>query len=149
MLNIVYGLLDARLAVQSPVEPPATPTVSLAYILSRSSGPILILLQQWVGLVDADHIDNNDDPNIQPWADLGISRHSHQKTDGTSPMIWEYEFSPGKMPSFVPRHQRRAIFEMGRSLRLLRQASEGRHPLCSGGWDVAVGWGWTSKTETS
>lgn len=147
MLNIVYGLLDAQLAVQSPVDAPSEVAISLAYILGHSSGPLLTLLQQWVGLLDSDHIDHNDDPESQPWADLGITRSRRRRGDGAS-ISWDYDFSSRKMPSFVPRDQRRPIFEMGRSLRLLREASGGQHPLCSGGWGVDVAWGWTSSPQT-
>ncbi len=128
MLNIVYGLLDAHLAVQSPVDTPSEVAVSLAYILAHSSGPLLTLLQQWVGLLDSDHIDHNGDPEAQPWADLGITRRSRRRTDGSS-VSWEYDFSSRKMPSFVPREPAAANLRDGQILEALARSVRRATPI--------------------
>ena len=52
------------------------------------------------------------------------------------------------MPSFIPRESRRVLFEAGRSLRLLREASGGQHPLCSSSWRLRASWGWADTQKS-
>jgi hypothetical protein len=99
---------------------------------------LLALLHQWVGLANSDAIDNDNEPESQPWTDLGITR----KTIRNEPGKWVYEFSAKRLPGFIPKESRRMLFEAGRSLRLLREASGGQHPLCAGGWGLDAKWSW-------
>lgn len=114
--------------------------------MSRASQPLLSLLHQWVGLAEASTADEDVDPDSQPWADLGItrSRISHNRQQG---LMWDYTFSASKMPRFVPKSDRRILFEAGKSLRLLRDASEGQHPLCAGDWGLTGHWGWGEDSK--
>jgi hypothetical protein len=140
LLTHLHAHLLARLSTSSPAQTRSEPVLALAYLLKTSSQPLLALLHQWVGLSDTSPADEVVDPEAQPWADLGITRHAVPiaKQDPR----WEYTFSSSKMPGFIPKSDRRTLFEAGRSLRLLREASGGRHPLCGGGWDLAGSWGW-------
>lgn len=115
--------------------------LALAFLLSRSSEPFLDLLHQWIGLSDSSSKDEDEDPNSQPWADLGITRTQLPPAEGVD-VRWDYTFSARRMPQFVPRDIRRALFEAGRSLRALREASGGLHPLCRSDWPLRASWGW-------
>jgi hypothetical protein len=129
----------SHLSTASHAQQRGSIVLSLAYILSHASKPFLALLHQWVGLgtSPAEEID----PDAQPWADLGITRESLPLGE-TGELRWGYTFSPRRMPGFVPREMRRTLFEAGRSLRLLREASGGGHPLCWNQWTLQSGWGW-------
>ncbi|KAK4689060.1 hypothetical protein P7C73_g1043, partial [Tremellales sp. Uapishka_1] len=121
--------------------------LSLAYLLSQSSKPFLTLLHQWIGLSSSlNPADDDVDPASQPWADLGITRKPLPPSEGE--LRWEYEFSSRKMPAFIPKEDRRMLFEAGRSLRLLREASGGEHPLCEGSWGLSSSWGWGEEVKS-
>jgi hypothetical protein len=78
---------------------------------------------------------------LQPWLDLGVTRIALASAENGEPR-WGYDFDEKKMPAFIPRESRRGLFEAGKSLRLLREASAGQHPLCAGNWEMKAGWGW-------
>jgi hypothetical protein len=143
LLTHLHAHLLSRISTCSPSQTRSEPVLALAYLLRTSSQPLLALLHQWVGLSDISPADEVIDPDAQPWSDLGITRHAL----GSQETRWEYTFSSSKMPGFIPKADRRTLFEAGRSLRLLREASGGRHPLCAGGWDLAGSWGWGEEKE--
>lgn len=148
ILDRLYAQLLARISTASPAQGQDRTTLALSFIMTRASQPLLTLLHQWVGLADSSTADDNTDPDSQPWADLGITR-SHSSYGGAQRRTWDYSFSASKMPRFVPRSDRRVIFEAGKNLRLLRDASEGRHPLCTSNWDLAGDWGWDQDTRSA
>ena len=115
--------------------------LALAFLVGRASGPFLTLLHQWIGLADSSALDEDADPQSQPWSDLGITR-SQLTTNEAGDARWDYVFSARRMPNFVPTETRRTLFEAGRSLRLLRDASGGLHPLCSSEWGLQAKWIW-------
>lgn len=145
LLTHLHAHLLARMSTSSPAQNRADPVLALAYLLKISSEPLVALLHQWVGLSANSPADENVDPDAQPWSDLGITRHSMPMSKQEP--RWEYTFSSSKMPGFIPKADRRTLFEAGRSLRLLREASGGRHPLCGGGWEVAGSWAWGEEKE--
>lgn len=146
MLTLLHSHLLAQLSTSTDAGKSDGTTLSLAYLLSRASEPFLALLQQWVGLADSARIDDDTDPQSQPWADLGITRTRLPAADGID-VRWDYTFSARRMPAFVPRDARRTLFEAGRSLRALRDASGGLHPLCSTDWHLSANWGWGSSAN--
>jgi hypothetical protein len=131
------------MTTSSPAQRHSTVVLALAYLLSRTSGPLLHLLHQWVGLASSSTIDEDNDETSQPWSDLGITRSLSTIAGGRGQIRWEYTFSASKMPGFIPRPDRRTLFEAGKSLRLLREASEDQHPLCFGEWGLKSDWGWS------
>jgi hypothetical protein len=143
ILTHLHAHLLARISTSSSSQSRSEPVIALAYLLKTSSQPLLAHLHQWVGLSDTSPADEVIDPDAQPWSDLGITRHAL----GGQETRWEYTFSSSKMPGFIPKADRRTLFEAGRSLRLLREASGGRHPLCAGGWGLAGSWGWGEEKE--
>jgi len=145
LLTHLHAHLLARISTSSPAQIHSEPVLALAYLLKTSSQPLLALLHQWVGLSDTSPGDEVIDPEAQPWSDLGITRHTVSAI--AQETRWEYTFSSSKMPGFIPKADRRTLFEAGRSLRLLREASGGRHPLCGGGWDLAGSWGLGEDAE--
>lgn len=141
VLDRLYAQLLARVSTASPAQARNRTTLALAYIMIRASQPLLALLHQWVGLANSSTADEDTDPKSQPWADLGITR-SRASYGGGQAQRWDYTFSASKMPRFVPRSERGVLFEAGKNLRLLRDASEGHHPLCASNWGLAGDWGW-------
>ena len=87
------------------------------------------------------------DSDSQPWVDLGVTRTAVRSSNSAGP-TWTYEFDPKKMPSFIPKESRGTLFEAGRSLRLLRDATDNGHPLCSGNWGLQSGWGWGEERKS-
>lgn len=146
VLDRLYAQLLARISTASPGQSQNRTTLALAFIMTRASQPLLALLHQWVGLSDASTADEDTDTDSQPWADLGITRSPlpYSRDQGRK---WDYSFSASKMPRFVPKSDRRVLFEAGKSLRLLRDASEGRHPLCASNWGLKGDWGWGEDTK--
>ncbi|EIW70720.1 hypothetical protein TREMEDRAFT_28786 [Tremella mesenterica DSM 1558] len=142
LITHVYNHFFAHYSVASPARKHGVMILSLAHLLSYSSGPLLILLHQWVGLTDA--VEDLDHTS-QPWADLGITRTATPGEESG----WEYHFSSRKMPGFIPKDVRRKLFEAGRSLRILREASGGQHPLCSGNWEIKTEWSWGDVADGS
>ncbi|WWD17370.1 hypothetical protein CI109_101811 [Kwoniella shandongensis] len=136
LLTHLYSHLLASLSTCSPSQQRGAVPLALSFLLSRASTPFLSLLHQWVGLIPSTQQDEDQDPTSQPWIDLGITRNA------LSDDRWEYTFSSRKMPGFVPKEMRRTLFEAGRSLRLLREASGGLHPLCAGDWGMEAQWVW-------
>ncbi|WWC89400.1 uncharacterized protein L201_004324 [Kwoniella dendrophila CBS 6074] len=136
LLTHMYNHLLASLSIIASYSHSPS-SLALAFIFSKSVGPFLSLLRAWVGLSGSSAQDDDLDPNSQPWLDLGIIRKA------THSGSLEYTFSSRKMPSFIPKSERRTLFEAGKNLRLLREASNGTHPLCSGDWgiEVSVRWG--------
>jgi len=100
----------------------------------------MALLYAWLGLASSP-ADEDDDSTSQPWADLGVTRSSLPPSADGEPR-WTYDFSSKRMPGFVPKDLRKTLFQAGRSLRLLREASGGQHPLCASTWALKTGWGW-------
>lgn len=147
VLTHLHGHLLARLSASSEAEQQGPVTLALAYLLSRSSQPWLEQLHQWIGLADSSRADGDDDPDAQPWQDLGITRVWLPSGQGSA--RWDYTFSARRMPAFVPRDVRRTLFEAGRSLRALRAASGGLHPLCGTEWPLHASWGWGTDEESS
>ncbi|KAK8864332.1 hypothetical protein IAR55_001579 [Kwoniella newhampshirensis] len=143
LLTQLYSHLLASLSTCSPSQQRSAIPLALAYLLSRASTPFLCLIHQWVGLVPSTPQYEDQDPTSQPWADLGITRKTLPDDR------WEYSFSSRKMPAFIPKETRRTLFEAGRSLRLLRDASGGMHPLCSGDWGVESRWIWGAGATNS
>lgn len=146
VLTHLHAHLLARLSTSSPAQSRSEPVLALAYLLKTASQPLLALLHQWVGLADHSPADEVIDPDAQPWSDLGITRIPMPVSPNQEGR-WEYTFSSSKMPGFIPKADRRTLFEAGRSLRLLREASGGRHPLCGGGWELAGSWRWGEDQE--
>ncbi|KAL1411299.1 hypothetical protein Q8F55_002250 [Vanrija albida] len=146
VLTLLHSHLVAQLSTSTDAGKSDGTTLALAYLLSRASEPFLALLQQWVGLADSSRIDDDEDPQSQPWADLGITRTRLPAADGID-VRWDYTFSARRMPAFVPRDARRTLFEAGRSLRALRDASGGLHPLCATDWHLSANWGWGSSAN--
>ena len=107
----------------------------------------MTLLNQWVGLSDATSIDESAELESQPWADLGITRTGQLTKDGIG-VVWQYDFTGKKMPEFIPKEARRTLFEAGRSLRLLKEASGGQHPLCRGRWGIEARWVWGGQDSS-
>ena len=137
LLTHLYGHLLAHISTTSQ-----SPSALLcAYLLSQTSGPFLSLLHAWLGL-SAAPADEDTDTESQPWLDLGVTRTPASPAENGDAR-WTFDFNAKKMPAFIPRESRRALFEAGRSLRLLREASVGQHPLCMVGWELEAGWGWT------
>ena len=98
------------------------------------------LLYAWLGLASAP-ADEDDDPASQPWADVGVTRSPlSPSADGDA--RWTYDFASRRMPGFIPKDLRKPLFQAGRSLRLLREASGSQHPLCASTWTLQTGWGW-------
>ena len=141
LLTHTFGHLLAHLSTASPKLLHGQTVLALAYLLAHASEPFMLNLHQWVGLAGSSSLDEDTNPNVQPWADLGISRTPLLAHDGMG-VQWQYEFSAKKMPSFIPTECRRTLFEAGRSLRLLRDASGGQHPLCGCDWGIRVKWVW-------
>lgn len=112
----------------------------LAYLLQHSSRPIFALLEQWIGVADSWRTDEDVSEESQPWEDLGITRSPMPPVNGE--LRWDYTFSSRRMPAFIPLDNRRVFFEAGRSLRALRDASSGLHPLCGTDWSIRASWGW-------
>jgi hypothetical protein len=146
VLTHLHAHLLARLTTSSPHQIHSEPLLALAYLLKTASQPLLALLHEWVGLSDRSSADEDTEIEAQPWSDLGITRHKMPVNPNQEPR-WEYTFSSSKMPGFIPKTDRRTLFEAGRSLRLLREASGGRHPLCGGGWELTGTWGWGEQDE--
>lgn len=140
LLTKLHAHFLASLSTSSPTQRHGSAVLALAYLLSRSSAPLLHLLQQWIGLADSSSIDEDTDADSQPWSDLGITRLAIP--DGSDGVRWEYSFSSRRMPGFIPRSDRHTLFEAGKSLRLLREATGGGHPLCFGEWGLKGDWGW-------
>lgn len=92
--------------------------------------------------------DEDLDPASQPWSDLGISRTPTSRAENGDPR-WTFEFSSKRMPAFIPKESRRELFEAGKSLRLLREASGNHHPLCATEWALEIGWGWGEQCVSS
>lgn len=130
-------------ALQNRVSSQLHVTLCLAYLLQASTTPYLELLHQWIGVADSSRADEDVRPESQPWQDLGITR-SLLPANGVH---WEYSFSPRRMPAFIPPDMRRTFFEAGRSLRALREASDGLHPLCWTDWPIKATWGWGEGKE--
>ncbi|BEJ16034.1 hypothetical protein CspHIS471_0506390 [Cutaneotrichosporon sp. HIS471] len=141
VLTHLHAHLVAHLSTATTEQRHSYVVLSLAYLLSHASKPFLDLLHQWIGLEDDSRTEECEDPEAQPWADLGITRKALPPADGYD-VRWEYTFSARRMPAFVPRDDRRTLFEAGRSLRALREASKGLHPLCSIDWPIRASWGW-------
>ncbi|WWD02892.1 hypothetical protein V865_000934 [Kwoniella europaea PYCC6329] len=136
LLSHIYTHLLASFATSSPSFSSSPSTLALAFLFRQSIGPFLTILRAWIGLSDSTTQDEDTDPNSQPWVDLGITRKL------TSGGYWEYTLSSRKMPSFIPKCDRRTFFEAGKNLRLLREASANTHPLCSSNWGVDVTFDW-------
>lgn len=147
VLNNLYAHLLARSSTSSLNQCHDIPTLAVAYILQRTSQPLLALMDQWVGLAEASAADEDTNPDAQPWSNLGITRHGSTPPGSGKKQRWEYTFSASKMPNFVPKSDRHTLFEAGRSLRLLRDASDSQHPLCHGDWGVHGQWGWGEEHE--
>nr|XP_019010892.1 uncharacterized protein I206_04195 [Kwoniella pini CBS 10737]OCF49673.1 hypothetical protein I206_04195 [Kwoniella pini CBS 10737] len=135
LLSHLYNHLLASMSTCASLSPQSPATLALAFLFSESSGPFLKLLKAWVGLSDSSSQDEDTDPNSQPWSDLGIVRTTYRGQ-------WEYTFSSRRMPSFIPKDDRRTVFEAGKNLRLLKEATSGTHPLCSLQWDLDIGLIW-------
>ncbi|GMK55327.1 hypothetical protein CspeluHIS016_0203830 [Cutaneotrichosporon spelunceum] len=146
VLTHLHAHLVAHLSIATAEQQRDSVILSLAYLLSHASKPFLDLLHQWIGLSDDSHVEKYEDPETQPWTDLGITRKPLPAADGYD-VRWEYTFSARRMPAFVPRDDRRTLFEAGRSLRMLREASKGLHPLCSTDWSIRASWGWGRADE--
>ena len=146
LLTHLHSYLLAHLSSSTePIHPPTT--ICLAFLLSQSSGPFLSLLHAWLGLSPSS-ADEDLDEDSQPWADLGITR-SKLPSSESGDLRWSYGFQSRRIPSYVPYDSRWSLFEAGRSLRLLREASGGQHPLCAGCWELKVGWGWGAEEKSS
>lgn len=146
--SLLLTHLHAFLLTRLSTSPASSHTVlAAAYLLSQSSGPFLSLLHGWLGLASV-AADQDTDPHSQPWADMGITRTPASISDNGEPR-WKYEFSSKRMPGFIPKECRRALFEAGKSLRLLREASNNQHPLCTTSWQIEVGWGWGEARPSS
>ncbi|CAK9781582.1 unnamed protein product [Cutaneotrichosporon oleaginosum] len=141
VLSLLHAHLVANLSTASAEQQRGYVVLSLAYLLSHASKPFIDLLHQWIGLANDSRTEECEDPEAQPWADLGITRIPLPPVDGQD-VRWDYTFSARRMPAFVPRNDRRTLFEAGRSLRALREASKGLHPLCSTDWPLRASWGW-------
>ena len=140
LINWIYDRL-IRTSSRARENPTGNESVAtLAFLLQRVSEPYLRLLQQWIGLADASTLDADLIPFAQPWNDLGIERSAG------SDVGWEYRFDPSRTPDFFSDQQKTLLFEAGRSLRTLRAASDGRHPLCSTEWYLPLSW--TSDGES-
>ncbi|ORY34063.1 Spc98 family-domain-containing protein [Naematelia encephala] len=145
LLTHLYSFLLALLSTSSPAQQSDHTSLALAYLLQHSAKPLLDLLHQWVGLTATE---DDADPESQPWADLGITRTKNKKSsDGE--IKWEYTLSARRMPGFIPVESRRVLFEAGRSLRLLRDASASQHPLSSGSWGIVGTWDWGSNAAAT
>lgn len=136
LLTHLYGQFLAILAT-SPSQHHPSP-IALAYILSQASAPFLSLLQSWLGFPGTDEEDQS--PGSQPWADLGITR----KLVGDA---WEYEFSAGRMPGFIPKEARRILYEAGKGLRTLKVATHSLHPLCNIRLAIDIKWTWGNSEK--
>jgi hypothetical protein len=143
MLTHVYNHLARHR--QNPVSSQLHITLCLAYLLQHAATPYLDVLHQWIGVADSSRADEDIRPQSQPWADLGITRSPLPPVDGQ--VRWEYSFSPRRMPAFIPSDMRRTFFDAGRSLRSLRDASDGLHPLCWTDWPIKATWGWGEEKE--
>ncbi|KIR25579.1 hypothetical protein I309_05513 [Cryptococcus deuterogattii LA55] len=137
LLTHLHGQFLAILST-SPSQHHPSP-IALAYILSQASAPFLSLLQSWLGFPGTDEEDQS--PGSQPWADLGISR----KLVGDA---WEYEFSAGRMPGFIPKEARRILYEAGKGLRTLKVATHGLHPLCNIRLAIDIKWTWGDSEKS-
>lgn len=141
LLSHLHALLTAQLSGSAGSS--TSGMLCSAYLLESASRPFLSLLDKWLGLgpVPMSTAEDGEDPYNQPWEDLGITRTI------TSGSRVHFEFSSKMMPTFVPKPLRRGVFEAGKSLRLLKDASQGRHPLCTTTWDIITSWGWVGAQE--
>ncbi|WRT66281.1 uncharacterized protein IL334_003234 [Kwoniella shivajii] len=143
LLSHLYFHLLASLSTSTSQQTPLS--LALAFLFSKSIRPFLTLLHSWVGVSNSAVQDEDIDSNSQPWSDLGITRSSSPGSD-----TWQYSFSSKKMPSFIPKSDRKTLFEAGKNLRLLREASAGGHPLCSGEWGLKAELNWSDgSSDTS
>ncbi|KAL7421665.1 hypothetical protein Q5752_003434 [Cryptotrichosporon argae] len=136
LLTHLHAHLLAHLATCSPTQQHGSVALALAFVLREASVPLFGLLHQWVGLADSSGIDADPDVEAQPWSDIGVTRE--KRDDGN----WEYSFSTRAMPGFIPKDVKKQLLEAGKSLRALRDASDGQHPLCASTWPVKASWGW-------
>jgi len=119
----------------------------MAYLLKQASTSFLILLHQWIGLLDSSPMDEDMSIHHQPWADLGIFRIPLR--GGTrEARSWQYDFTPKMMPGFISKADKRTLFEAGRSLRQLREASDLQHPLCKSDWGIRADWVWGEQRSS-
>jgi hypothetical protein len=146
LLTHLHAHLLAHLSTASSDQARGPVVVALAYLLKRSSRPLVTLLHQWVGLGERALADEDLDIDAQPWADLGITRKAIPAVRNAE-LRWGYTFSPSKMPGFIPKSDRKSLFEAGNSLRLLKEASNGQHPLCGEDWGLQGTWGWGEDAE--
>lgn len=137
LLTHLYGQFMAILSTSASQHHPSA--IAVAYLLSQASAPFLSLLQSWLGFPGIDEEDQS--PGSQPWTDLGISR----KLAGDA---WKYEFSAGRMPGFVPKEARRILYEAGKSLRTLKVATHGLHPLCNIEQAIDIRWTWGDSEKS-
>lgn len=138
ILSNIYTELTASPAVTGP---PSARTVALAFMLQHVSQPFLQLIAAWVGLApESSIVSAAITRRDQPWADLGITEHS---TYIHGRVKVDYTFDHSALPIFVSPEIGQKIFEGGKSLRLLREASPG-HPAADH-WEVPLAWEWQRR----
>ncbi|WVO16224.1 hypothetical protein L204_103895 [Cryptococcus depauperatus] len=139
LLSHLYSHLVSTLAVFPNQHHPVP--IALAYLLGHSTGPFFNLLHSWLGLESLPD-EEYADPTHQPWTDLGITR---QLVGGR----YEYKFSSRLMPAFIPNEAKQILFEAGKSMRILDEASKGQHPLCDNDWGLETKWLWGEEEGRS
>lgn len=135
LLSMLHDTLQYH--IYQSLVPPLLTQITLAWLFDRAMESWWNKWQQWVGVLVHGKLDDDDDE----WDMIGIETRGR---DGAteyivSPMIFAFvEFAgandmmaqlhTAKLPTFLPRSVAVAMFESGRSLRLLKQACP-LHPL--------------------
>ena len=97
-------------------------------VAARVMKPFFGLVETWIGL-------RSEDPSFTELLVDGIGFakldrvESSRKTD-PSPTSFEYKYYPEQIPHFIPPEQGESIYEIGRSLRLLKRFRP-QHPLAN------------------
>ncbi|ORX36749.1 Spc98 family-domain-containing protein [Kockovaella imperatae] len=138
LLNGIYSRLLAHISTSSTI---TEETLALAYLLQECSTPVLSLLHSWLGLSSSDALHEDEDPISQPWTDIGITR---KRLSGGR---WEYDLKLRHMPGFISEETAEEIFNAGKSLRLLREASPD-HPLSHASYSLPVKWKWAESSSS-
>ena len=136
--DILSHLYDALVA-SATSDANSSKTTALAYVLQHTSRPSFQVIAAWVGL-QPDTSNSSTKTYRDAYIDIGITQHT---LDSGSHSKSEYTFDPSLLPSFISPEVGQRIFEGGKSLRLLREASPG-HPAAEH-WDVPFTWKWPDE----
>lgn len=142
LLSHIYNELVANISKSDTVN---NKQIALAYFMRTTSRPLFQLIAAWVGLLP--------EPSALPafslkrdqqlWIDIGITQHT---TYFAGNIKHDYTFDTTALPAFISPAIGERIYEGGKSLRLLRDASPG-HPAAEH-WSVPFVWNWMSHGQS-